>query len=117
MCIRDRLETAEKNYPLETEVKGIHQNSFTFELEDRYPKVTEKDIEMLRFIVDNAYLYKNASSGGSRYNYQNIILEEAGAFFQGAKTAEETAEIIQNRMSPVSYTHLDQTVDGLAAQL
>lgn len=93
------LETAEKNYPLDTEVKGIHQNSFTFELEDRYPKVTEKDIEMLRFIVDNAYLHKNASSGESSYNYQNIILEEAGGFFQGAKTAEETAEIIQNRMS------------------
>ena len=30
---------------------------------------------------------------------QNIISEEASAFFSGQKTAEEVAEIIQNRVN------------------
>ena len=93
------LETIEANHPQESEVKGIYQNTFTFELQDRYPEVTQQDLEMLRYIVENAYFYKNKVSGGGSFDYHNIILEEVSAFFQGAKTAEETARVIQNRMS------------------
>lgn len=32
-------------------------------------------------------------------NIANIINEESGAFFAGQKSAEETARIIQNRVS------------------
>ena len=87
-----------ETYPHTTGTKGIYQSAFTFELHDRYPEVTEQDIKELRFIVEHCYYDKNRVNGTS-FDYAGIILEEASAFFQDAKTAEETARIIQNRMS------------------
>lgn len=94
---RLRVSFAEA-YPQTSGTKGVYQSPFTFELRDRYPEVTEQDIEELRFIVEHCYYDKNGVSGTS-FDYAGIILEEASAFFQGAKTAEETARIIQNRMT------------------
>ena len=33
------------------------------------------------------------------YEVQSIVMEEADAFFHGEKTAEDTAKMIQNRVS------------------
>lgn len=60
------------------------------------PEITEEIKEFLRFIVDNMY-YDN--SGEWTAEYRTIILEEAGAYFAGDKTAEQAAELIQNRVS------------------
>ena len=45
-------------------------------------------------------LYERCSSVySSDQEIMDIIMEEAAAFFDGQKTAEETANLIQNRLS------------------
>lgn len=55
---------------------------------------SEKDKEQFYELLDHAVYYSKASE-----TVINIILEEAEAFLKGAKTAEDTARIIQSRVS------------------
>ncbi|MCH5344102.1 MAG: extracellular solute-binding protein [Acetatifactor sp.] len=54
---------------------------------------TEDDIETLLFLIDNVKFQTNQDE-----TILQIITEEAQAYFDGQKTEEEVAEIIQNRV-------------------
>ena len=56
---------------------------------------TEEDKESLLYILDHASP-PTVLQGGA---FWAILNEELGAFFAGDKTAEETARIIQNRVT------------------
>ena len=56
--------------------------------------VKEEELEPLRYIIDNAR-YLDESLSGVIYG---IISEEISALFAGGKTAEDTAQTIQNRV-------------------
>jgi hypothetical protein len=56
--------------------------------------VTEAEIAQARSVVETA-----TGGGGFDMTVQNIIIEECGAFYAGVKTAEETAKVIQSRVS------------------
>ena len=58
-----------------------------------YP-LTEEEKENIERIIRNA----STLSSPAYSSLNDIIFEEAEAFFADAKTAEETAEIIQNRV-------------------
>ena len=51
----------------------------------------------VRKIYDYVLSIKTLNNGN--YEVENIIKEEASAFFSGQKTAEEVAELIQNRVT------------------
>ena len=58
-------------------------------------KLTEDDIEVIRFLIENAY-WEESINASPIYN---ILLEETPYFFDGDKTAKEVADIIQSRVS------------------
>lgn len=60
---------------------------------DKYPEVTETDKDFLKYIVENAYWDTSLDA------IYAIISEDTGAYWAGDKTVEETAEIIQSRIS------------------
>ena len=54
---------------------------------------TQEDVDAIKELInatDNALQLDQ--------NIQNIITEEAGGYFQGQKTAQEVADIIQSRI-------------------
>lgn len=53
----------------------------------------EEDVKQLYDFLDRGVYYGTASS-----EVVNIVMEEAAAFLEGAKTAEDTAHIIQSRV-------------------
>ena len=55
--------------------------------------MTEEEADEFRDLVDNAELFY-------RYNdtVKDIVTEEAQYYFSGARSAEETAAVIQNRV-------------------
>lgn len=59
------------------------------------PEFEEADKEFLRFMADHAYWEESVSV----QEVSSILCEELAPFFLGDKSAEETAEIIQNRIS------------------
>lgn len=61
---------------------------------DGVPGLTQEEQEELRQILDWSYM--SSSRGGV---VADIIWEELQAFFAGDKTADKTAEVIQNRVS------------------
>ena len=64
------------------------------DIEVEIKPLTEEQVQMLRDViasVDHMYGYNDEIS--------TIITEESGAYFSGQKTAEEVADIIQNRVS------------------
>lgn len=58
------------------------------------PPMTQEERAELRYVLDNAYMDRPA-----RGMIYDIIWEEVQVFFAGDKTADEVAEIIQNRVS------------------
>ena len=54
-----------------------------------------EEVEAVRQIIASA----ERTSGSVNEELVNIITEETAPFFKGQKTAGETAEIIQNRIS------------------
>jgi len=60
----------------------------------RMPRPQQKDIDEVMRILENAHARMMIDENISR-----IINEETGAFYAGQKTAEETADIIQSRVS------------------
>ncbi|MDR2569048.1 MAG: extracellular solute-binding protein [Oscillospiraceae bacterium] len=60
-----------------------------------WPALTNEEIDKIRIMIDSITLV----SGILPATLDNIIKESASDFFNGMKTAEETAEIIQNRAS------------------
>ena len=64
-------------------------------------KATQEEVDVIRNLIDNV-------SGKHAYHVEivKIIEEEAESYFQGQKTAEQVAEIIQNRVQ--LYLHENQ---------
>ena len=56
--------------------------------------LTQEDVDRFLELLNNTEIFLYGDS-----SIQNIILEEAIAFFENAKTAEEVAELIQSRVS------------------
>ncbi len=56
--------------------------------------ITEEDAEIYRSIIENTY-----RSSGKDTGILDIIMEEAGAYFEKGKDAATVADIIQNRVS------------------
>jgi len=73
-------------------IPGSTVNPISLESWQEYPKMDEKDVELLMYLVENAY-WDNTFS-----DIWLIISEEAGSFWSGDKTAEAVADIIQNRV-------------------
>lgn len=59
-----------------------------------YPLTQAERNELERYILSCDTLMYSMN-----YDVENICFEEADAFFHGEKTAEEAAEMIQNRTS------------------
>lgn len=59
-----------------------------------YSCITEEDAEIYRSIIESTH-----RSSGNDLGIIDIILEEAGAYFEGDKDAVTVADIIQNRVS------------------
>lgn len=58
-------------------------------------EITEADIKIIDDIIRNGEFFTIEDRD---YQIQDIILEEAGAYFTGGKSAEEVAHIIQNKV-------------------
>lgn len=63
--------------------------------------ITEEDAETYRALVENTY-----RSYGNDSGIMEIIMEEAGAYFEKGKDAAEVASVIQNRVSIYINEHL-----------
>ena len=75
---------------------SLHTNRYTGEKKECYEGTTEEDKQAILHMIDNAYRL----GGFDRdYNLLAILIEDTDPFFQGQKTAEEAAEIIQSRVS------------------
>ena len=62
--------------------------------EVKLPNLTKEDVQF----VEN-FVYSLSEPMTYNANVNNIIMEEASAFFSGQKSAEEVANIIQSRLS------------------
>lgn len=72
-----------------------HINKYTQEkTHEGYEGFTEEDKQAVLYIVDNSY----RPSFDRDYTLLNILNEETEPFFQGHKSAEEVAKIIQSRV-------------------
>lgn len=69
-------------------------NSFTEEIEEGRAAFTEEDRQAILNMIDHTKRFSVMSSGEIAY----IILGELKLYFDGSKTAEDTAAIIQNRV-------------------
>lgn len=84
---------------IEAALKGVQteeaEYSIRFEGEEELPitQITDKDARQLRELVETT-----TRSSSVDYQLYNIILEEAEGFLDGAKTLEDTANIIQGRV-------------------
>lgn len=67
------------------------------EANDETVKMKPLSQDDVRKIYDYVLSIKTLNNGN--YEVENIIKEEASAFFSGQKTAEEAAELIQNRVT------------------
>lgn len=84
-----RLWLGTDGLPMEKNSGILNYNGMRYEYRD----VTEEDIERLEALVDTA----QAASWADNTIY-GIIEQEAETFFQGQKTVDEVAEVIQNRV-------------------
>jgi multiple sugar transport system substrate-binding protein len=62
--------------------------------------ITEENKELLLYLIENAY-WSTTYFTAEHNTIRNIIYEEAAPFWTGDNTAEQVAEIIQNRVSLV----------------
>jgi len=95
---QSNLETGlpvQKKYFLESSLKILNknQNHYT-NAESGTPEfLTEEQLaKLIQFILSTDRCYY------TNEDIMNIVIEEAGAFFSGNKTAQETAEVIQRRV-------------------
>ena len=72
-----------------------YKNRFTDERKEGYPEFDDEDRKQLRYYAENAYMQESFSIR----QIQGTVQEEVEAFFQGDKSAENVAKIIQNRIS------------------
>lgn len=70
-------------------------NQYTKERTEGYEGFTEEDKQAVLRIIDNSYRMFFEHD----YTLLNILTEETEPFFQGQKSAEEAAKIIQSRVS------------------
>jgi hypothetical protein len=68
---------------------------YTYEYNENLLGLRDEDREKLRFMVDNLVWSDPGPSG----IVTNIVFEECKYYLSGAKSAEEVARIIQNRVS------------------
>lgn len=76
--------------------KDYRANFYTKEMVPQRGNFTEEDKERILYILDHTSPPTVLQSGGV---FWVIMTEELGAFLSGDKTAEETARIIQSRVS------------------
>lgn len=69
-------------------------NSYTQEMEEARPAFTDDDRRAVLEMLDHVKCPDVMNSGDIKY----IILDELKLFFNGSKTAEDTAALIQNRV-------------------
>ena len=55
---------------------------------------TDEDVELFADVILNGNLKADLMD----YGMEEVILEEAGGYFSGDRSAKEVAEIIQNRV-------------------
>ena len=77
--------------------KDYRVNLCTKEMVPQRGNFTEEDKERVLYILDHAS--PPTALQASRGEFWYILTEELGAFFAGDKTAEDTAHIIQNRVT------------------
>lgn len=77
------------------EKEFFHINSYTREKESGISEFTEEDKQIILNIVEHCYTSFAVNTG----EIYNIIKEEVAYYFEGNKSAEEVAQIIQNRLS------------------
>ena len=75
-----------------TQVRSFASNMYGIDLFE----LSKEETEQIRSIVDRVGICTAYDT--TREDISRIINEEAGAFFADDKTAEETADIIQNRV-------------------
>ncbi len=93
---RDILEgMLQEEAEAELTEKYLVVNQYSKEMRPKKGTFTEEDKERLLYILDHASPPTVLMYGG----FRAILDEELGAFFAGDKTAEETARIIQNRVT------------------
>lgn len=89
---------AEKEYTEDdgTKIKPIHGNDMFYDKKIKLRPLNKEEVEIIKEIVKRVGNVNNYT--GSKQVIGDIVLEEAESFFAGDKTAEQTAEIIQNRV-------------------
>ena len=76
-------------------MEGLEERARSTEaLEMTTPPVTDSEMKMIRDLLENAEPIQRGNA-----DIYEIISEEAGAYFAGRKSAEATAEVIQNRVT------------------
>lgn len=85
-------ESMEKNTSLDSSGSPYEVPKFTFYDYAIYP-ATQEDIEEIKYLIDNATFISDTGTF-----IESIIFEETELFFNGNKSAEETADVIQNRV-------------------
>jgi len=76
-------------------MEGLEEKAQSKEaLEMNPPPVTSSEIKMIRDLLEDAEPIQSENA-----DIYEIISEEAGAYFAGQKSAEATAEVIQNRVT------------------
>ncbi|MCM1192125.1 MAG: hypothetical protein NC123_03930 [Butyrivibrio sp.] len=72
-------------------------NRYTAETKEKaeYPELTDEDKAFIEYMIANTH-WENSMEVR---DIQDIILEEVQAYFAGDKSAQETARLIQNRIS------------------
>ena len=83
----------EKHY--QPEKTMIHTNEYTYEDVIEIADFTEEDKQLILDMIQNSYCAKILNAN----DMYVIIFEEVDYFFKGTKSAEDTAAVIQNRMS------------------
>ncbi|SDB53035.1 ABC transporter substrate-binding protein [Butyrivibrio sp. INlla16] len=85
----------EKPYYIDENGKKVESNSI-WEIGDVEVEITELSSEETKQVEEFIESVSNPLSNEQKIN--DIISEEAGAFYEGQKTAEEVADIIQSRV-------------------
>ena len=89
-------ETMEKEYYTDENGEKVYVESTGYigDTEYKIGEVTQEQADAFRDYVNNATV-----AGAYDSDIMDIITEEAGAYFAGDKTADQVADLIQNRVS------------------
>jgi|GEM_PF-1795208 len=103
ISFRDLPESKPYTGPVPPADEEIHARSEEKRNILRETEVTDADIEDLKFMIDHAYLDSSVIHVLGSDAWITIFIEEAAAFFAGDRSAEETARIIQGRVTLMLY--------------